>query len=103
MTIIVNGIEKNITMKAWNGSQYSPDVFGDVEPNVHDWQEMTEDEFGQLVDFWQDEVESYNNGEYSEQFGERTHTENDPFTDEPIEKVGDELVLFVDDMSVDGF
>lgn len=71
MKVIVNGVEKKVSMREWEGTQYSCDFFSDVETNVRDCQEMTEEEYSDMISYWESEVESFNSGEWSEQFGYR--------------------------------
>lgn len=93
MKYIVNNEEKNITLKAWNGNQYSPDFFSDMEIDLG-YDEIDEDgnrivtaeRYAEIVDYWQGEVDAANSGNWSEQFGDWREYHAEP----------EELVLFVD-------
>lgn len=67
MTINITGTNKayDVTLRAWIGDQYEPDCFGDLETNTCDGAEMTQEDFDHLVEWWQREVDDYNNGEPS--------------------------------------
>lgn len=63
--------EKEITVKSWNGSGYSPDCFGDLEVNFPAYHERvdggdayicTSEEYEELKDWWEEEIEAMNNG-----------------------------------------
>lgn len=74
--------EKEITVRNWNGSGYGPDCFYDLEINFPENHERidggdayicTSDEYEELKDWWEDEIEAMNSGtqahdmDYSEQ------------------------------------
>lgn len=63
--------EKEITVKSWNGSGYSPDFFYDLEVNFpanheridgEDAYICTSKEYEDLKDWWREEIEAMNNG-----------------------------------------
>lgn len=75
MKLYVNGAEKEITMRAWNGENWGPDFFGDAEDGYYNGQEVTEEEYRDIVEAWGDAVEEYNSkrpselmGDYDEEF-----------------------------------
>lgn len=89
----VNGETKEITMKVWNGTQYTPDFFNDMEcPGLHDEMDeegiaiVTAERYAEIVEYWQDECRIANEGGYSEQFGDWREYHPEP----------EELVLFAD-------
>ena len=79
MTIHIKGTNKvyDVTLRAWNGDQYEPDIFGDEDLPLRypvldqddcriDCQtEMIQEDFDALVKFWRRDVADYNNGEPS--------------------------------------
>ena len=93
MKYIVNNIEKNITLKVWDGAQYSPDFFYDMEidmgvdpVNEDGSRVVSEQRYNAIVDYWTSEVETANGGGWSEQFGDWRESHAEP----------EELVLFAD-------
>ena len=93
MKYIVDGQLKEIAMKAWSGTQYSPDFFADMEIDLGQ-DEIDEDgnrivtaeRYAEIVDYWQSEIDAANNGGWSEQFGDWRESHPEP----------EELVLFAD-------
>lgn len=91
MKYIVDGLSKEITLKVWNGKQYSPDFFCDMEIDLGQ-DEIDEDgnrivtaeRYAEIKDYWQGEVDAANSGNYSEQFGDWREYHAEP----------EELVLF---------
>lgn len=61
MKLYVDGAEKEITLRAWNGENWGPDFFGDAEDGYYNGQEVTEEEYRDIVEAWGDAVEEYNN------------------------------------------
>ena len=72
MTLWVNNEEKRLSLRPWNeaDNQYGCDCFADIERNVVTGSEMSQEEFDQLVEFWEDEVAWYNAGNASECLGD---------------------------------
>ena len=70
MKLFVNGTEKEITLRPWMGTQYGPDCFMDLETTYHDGQEITEDQYKELTEWWDSETNDYNNGKYSDGLGD---------------------------------
>lgn len=65
----------NVSLKMWNGSDWSCDCFQDLECNFAQDHEVddetgdiacTEEELNDLISFWEGEVENVNVGRYSE-------------------------------------
>lgn len=65
------GEHKEIAIRRWEGSNYSPDCFGDLEvnfPRTHYFDESkgayscTSADYYKLVQWWTDEVTAWNNG-----------------------------------------
>lgn len=63
--------EKMIAVKRWDGSGYDPDFFGDLEINFPvdhervdggDAYICTSEEYEDLKDWWEEEIEAMNNG-----------------------------------------
>lgn len=63
--------KKEITVRNWNGSGYDPDCFYDLEINFPENHERidggdayicTSDEYEELKDWWEDEIEAMNSG-----------------------------------------
>ena len=86
MKFNVNGTEKEITLKVWNGNQYSYDCFGDVETSLKYPREeggtaliCTEEEYQELVKFWEKECKMYNEDGWSECFGDKPEGKTDEF------------------------
>lgn len=86
MKFNVNGQIKEVTLKEWQGDGYSPDFFGDMEvnfPATHEVEEggstiiCTEEEFSELVEWWEDEVKAYNKGKDTEALGQISDTEKE--------------------------
>ena len=84
----------SVTLKVWEDNQYSPDCFDDLEvnvprnrPEVDGAYEMPQKDFDGLVGYWKSECEDFNEGRWSEQFGDP----NEPGRDA-------ELALFVDEI-----
>ena len=46
------------------------DFFNDAEVNVQELSEVSQKQFNEIVEYWKNEVEWYNTGHYSEQFGD---------------------------------
>ena len=79
MTIHIKGTTKvyEVTLRASNGDQYEPDIFGDEDlplryPVIYQddcriecQAEMSREVFDSMVKFWRREVDDYNNGEPS--------------------------------------
>lgn len=93
MRYIVNNEAKNVSMKIWDGEQYSPDFFYDMEIdlgydeiNEEGDRIVTPERYAQIVDYWQSEVDAANGGEWSEQFGDWRMYHKEP----------EEIVLFAD-------
>ena len=66
MTLYVNGIAKNVELRNWQddgwNSGYTPDYFYDLETNLVDGQDVTENEYQDLIYFWADEGSRRNTG-----------------------------------------
>lgn len=86
----------SVTLKCWEDNQYSPDCFDDIEVNVplnypqaagSDAYEMPQKDFDDLVDYWESECADFNEGRFSEQFGDREEVGHDR-----------EFALFVDEI-----
>lgn len=63
MKIMVDRMEKEITMRAWDEEkqEWTPDFFADVETDVVDGEEVTFFYFNEiLLDYWTAEVAEYN-------------------------------------------
>lgn len=101
MTIITTDTKKTITitLKTWDGSQWSADMFDDMEDifaATHDRLpgsdaiSATQSEVDDMIDYWKSEVEAANSGKYSEQFGS-------PEDREERGVAGTELALEVDE------
>ena len=80
MLFNVEGELKEITLRYWDGERWSPDCFGELERTVpgmyklgdgNDAYIVTANEFAQIVDYWQSEIDLYNGGGYSEQLGDK--------------------------------
>ena len=89
----VNDEIKEITMKVWDGSQYSPDFFYDMETHRYNLDEdgiqhISAEEYAEIVNYWREEVETANDGSYSEQFGHWREYHSEP----------EELALFADEL-----
>lgn len=79
MKIHIKGTNKvyEVTLRASNGDQYEPDIFGDEDLLLRypvldqddcqiDCQaEMFQEDFDALIEFWRRDVDDYNNGEPS--------------------------------------
>ncbi len=70
MTLYVNGIEKTITLCPWEGDHWGCDCFNDLECNIADGSDVTAEGYANIVEYWQGEVDAYNSGAWSEQFGD---------------------------------
>ena len=88
--------EYKVTLKALEYGQWQQDCFGDIEVNVplnypqaagSDAYEMPQKDFDDLVDYWESECEDFNEGRWSEQFGDREEVGHDR-----------EFALFVDEI-----
>lgn len=95
MTINVNGKYYEVSLKVWDGNQYSPDFIRDMEIDLGDWKydedgvrACTPDEYRSVVEYWQSEVDAANSGAWSEQFGDWREFHAEP----------QELVLFADEL-----
>lgn len=71
---------KNVTLRAWGEDRWGADCFHDLEDNVAsvaEWDDpnaawvISAEKFQEMVDYWQDEVDTYNNDGWSEQFGDK--------------------------------
>lgn len=60
---------KRVELHPWERDHWGGDFFADVEANYHEESRIGKKAFRELVDYWQNEVDTYNNGGYSEQFG----------------------------------
>ncbi len=77
MKYIVNGKEHEMSMRVWDGQQYSPDFFYEMEIDLgydkiddEGRRIVTAKRYREIVDYWQSEVDAANSGEWSEQFGD---------------------------------
>lgn len=72
MTVYIKetGEAKTITLKAWDGDNYSCDFFAELETDLIDGSEISEAEYAKVVDYWASEVNDHNDGKNTEQFGE---------------------------------
>lgn len=70
MKLYVNGAEKKITLRAWNGESWGPDFFADAEEGYCNGQEVTAEEYEDIVKTWADAVEEYNSKRWSEICGD---------------------------------
>lgn len=61
---------KKLSMRVWNGTQWSVDFFNDAECNIIDESTVTQEEYKRIIEYWEDEVQQHNNGKYTEQFGD---------------------------------
>lgn len=99
MIINVNGTEKNLCIKQWDGGQYYPDCAADLlAPDVKDGQSMTEQEYADLVEYCESELTSYNNGYDTDLLGSRYPEWNPYYDDESADKGPDngEFAVFAD-------
>ena len=76
MKFIVNGVEKNVSLKVWDNKSNQlayggEDIFSGVETGVHTdprftWDEdgegwaCTEESYDELIEFWKEETAKYN-------------------------------------------
>lgn len=76
MTLYIaeTGEEKTLKMCVLDGDQWGVDFFRDAECNVDDGSTVTLEEYQEIVDFWEDEVNCHNDGEDTEQFGDYNGT-----------------------------
>lgn len=67
----------DVTLKTWDGERWSPDMFAELETlngiaceydYAADAYLISEEDFAELVDYWQNEVDTFNAGGKSEQF-----------------------------------
>ena len=77
--IIETGKQYEITLRAWEYEQLSPDVFYDFETNVprtcekaegSDAYRISRKSFFEVLEYWESECSDFNAGKWSEQFGE---------------------------------
>ena len=85
-----------VSLCEWKDGQWQPDCFYDFEVNVpkdypkvegSDAYEMPQKDFDGMVDYWKSECSDFNEGRWSEQFGDREEADDDV-----------EIDLFVDEM-----
>ena len=72
MILYVNGTEAYcLSLRKWNEMkhQYEPDLFDELETEYSDGSFISSQDFLALVDFWNSEVDCFNNGGVSEIFG----------------------------------
>ena len=69
MKLIVNGTEKEIPLRPWMTDQYGPDCFMDLETSYRDGQEITEEQYKELTEWWDSETNDYNSGNMSDSLG----------------------------------
>lgn len=70
MKLYVNGAEKELTMRAWDGERWGEDFFADlVEDHLMCGAEITEKQYTEEVSFWTEEVEKFNAGKTTETWG----------------------------------
>lgn len=70
MKLYVNGAEKEITLRAWNGENWGEDFFADlVEEHLMWGAEITEKQYAEEVSFWAEEVGNFNAGKTTETWG----------------------------------
>lgn len=70
MKLYVNGAEKEITLRAWNGERWGEDFFADLVEDHMMWgAEITGKQYAEEVSFWEDEVDRFNAGEPTETWG----------------------------------
>ena len=64
MIIYVNDVEREITLKGWNGSEWSVDLSNDLltDMTYHDGMEMSLDQFLDYFNWLCSEVQRYNDG-----------------------------------------
>lgn len=70
MKLYVNGAEKELTMRSWDGERWGEDFFADlVEDHLMCGAEITEKQYTEEVSFWSEEVENFNAGKTTETWG----------------------------------
>ena len=70
MKLYVNGAEKELTMRAWDGERWGEDFFADlVEDHLMWGAEITEKQYAEEVSFWTEEVKKFNAGKTTETWG----------------------------------
>ena len=71
MLLYVDGVAKNITLTAWDkdNNQWSCCFFGDLETSYQDGQDISKEEYDNIVSYWEEQVNDYNAGLPTEQFG----------------------------------
>lgn len=80
MLFVINetGKQYEITLRAWEYEQLSPDVFADFEINVPqncqkadgcDAYKISYQNYLKVLEYWESECSDYNAGYWSEQFG----------------------------------
>nr|DAZ52126.1 MAG TPA: hypothetical protein [Caudoviricetes sp.] len=70
MKLYVNGTEKELTMRSWDGERWGEDFFADlVEDHLMCGAEITEKQYTEEVSFWAEEVENFNAGKTTETWG----------------------------------
>lgn len=70
MKLYINGTEKKITLRAWNGERWGEDFFADlVEDHLMWGAEITEKQYADEVSYWENEVDNFNAGEPTETWG----------------------------------
>ena len=69
------GETKHLYMRIWEGDQWGADFFNDAECNVEDGSTVTDEEYQEIVRYWESEVNDHNNGMYTEQFDDYDGTE----------------------------
>lgn len=48
--------EKTLTMREWNGTQWNNDFFNDAECNIVDGSTVTAEQYSEIVEYWESEV-----------------------------------------------
>lgn len=73
MLFIVNGVEKRITLRKWDerSSRWGEDMFPDLETDHTNGCDVTPEEYQDIIDYWESELEAYTDGYASEHFGQR--------------------------------
>lgn len=70
MKLYVDGAEKEITLRAWNGERWGEDFFDALVEDHLTWgAEITGEQYAEEVGCWEAEVEKFNAGEPTETWG----------------------------------
>jgi len=92
----------DITLQSWDdNSGWSPDCFADLECNLHWYARLTPEEYHQVIDYWNSEVDDHNAGKSTEQFGDPDDEDTWPVQDyfdedgEHTERVKPDLVEYL--------